>query len=62
MSNRYELNNTISQLQAALAKAERKLPLSQPVRSADLYTHAITQIKDMTTHVLAETAKAQGQA
>ncbi|WP_326637308.1 hypothetical protein OG884_26610 [Streptosporangium sp. NBC_01755] len=47
MSSRYELHPRLSALQATLAKAERKLPLSQPIRSADLYDEAIKTVDEM---------------
>lgn len=47
MSSRYELHPRLAALQAILAKAERKLPLSQPIRSADLYDEAIKTVDEM---------------
>ncbi|MFW6598136.1 hypothetical protein ACQBAU_16230 [Propionibacteriaceae bacterium Y2011] len=40
MPSRYELNPKLDRLRAVLAKAERKLHLAQPIRSADLYAEA----------------------
>ena len=47
MSSRYELGPRLDALRATLAKAERKLPLSQPIRSADLYNEAIKTVDEM---------------
>lgn len=47
MSSRYELHPRLAALQATLVKAERKLPLNQPIRSAHLYDEAIKTIDEM---------------
>jgi hypothetical protein len=57
--DRYTLNKSLSKLQATLAKAERKLPLSQPVRSWHLYADAITAIDTLTTQIQARIDNAQ---
>ncbi|GHH67542.1 hypothetical protein GCM10017673_14690 [Streptosporangium violaceochromogenes] len=48
MSSRYELHTRIAALQAVLAKAERQLPLNQPIRSTHLYEEAIKTLDEMT--------------
>ncbi len=50
-ANRDDLHQAINRLTASLAKAERQLPLSQPIRSWDLYAHAIQHLDTLTDNV-----------
>jgi hypothetical protein len=60
--DRYALADATAQLRATLAKAERKLPLSQPVRSWDLYADAIAEIDALTARMQARINDAHATA
>lgn len=59
MTSRYDLNPRLAKLQAVLAKAERTLPLDQPLRSADLYAQALHTVDQLIERLEAAVAEAR---
>lgn len=60
-ASRYTLNPKIEKLRAALARAERTMPLGQPMRSTHLYAEAGQRIDDLLDWVQETSRRAGGE-